>query len=103
MTELVSERLTIKMATARSLNDGRQLVEANGLGCTLHSHPQEPRRSFSYKDFINSKPRDFYGNEGVVGLAHWFEKVEDVFDTCYWSVGSKVCFAACTLMDRALA
>ncbi|XP_023738346.2 uncharacterized protein LOC111886345 [Lactuca sativa] len=51
---------------------------------------------------MSCKPRNFYGNEGVVGLTRWFEKVEYVFEICYCSDGSKVRFAACTLMDGAL-
>lgn len=32
------------------------------------------QRACTYKDFINCKPRTFYGNEGVVGLTRWIEK-----------------------------
>ncbi|GJW43610.1 hypothetical protein Tco_0072409 [Tanacetum coccineum] len=30
----------------------------------------------SYKTFLNCKPHSFNGTEGVVGLSHWFEKME---------------------------
>ncbi|GJV40492.1 putative reverse transcriptase domain-containing protein [Tanacetum coccineum] len=32
----------------------------------------------SYKTFMNGKPHSFKGTEGVVGLKHWFEKMEQV-------------------------
>nr|KAJ0191788.1 hypothetical protein LSAT_V11C800446920 [Lactuca sativa] len=106
LEQLVSEHVTIAIATARSLNVGRQVVEVNGLGnkvgSTLQLHPEVPRRTCSYKDFMNCKPRNFYGNECVVGLSRWFEKVEVVFDICYCSEGSNVCFVAWTLIDGAL-
>nr|GEV24234.1 putative reverse transcriptase domain-containing protein [Tanacetum cinerariifolium] len=36
----------------------------------------------SYKTFMNCKPHSFNGTEGVVGLKHWFEKMEQVFEIC---------------------
>ncbi|GJW19622.1 hypothetical protein Tco_0027058 [Tanacetum coccineum] len=36
----------------------------------------------SYKTFTNGKPHTFNGTEGVVGLKHWFEKIEQVFEIC---------------------
>lgn len=62
----------------------------------------EPRRTCTYKDFMNYKPMNFYRNEGVVGLTKWIEKIEPVFEICYCSEGSKVRFTACTLMHGAL-
>ncbi|GKF65373.1 hypothetical protein Tco_0191890 [Tanacetum coccineum] len=43
-------------------NDGRTV---NVQGC-------------SHKTFLNGKPHSFKGTEGVVGLRHWIEKVEQV-------------------------
>ncbi|GJX81495.1 putative reverse transcriptase domain-containing protein [Tanacetum coccineum] len=42
----------------------------------------------SYKTFMNCKPHSFKGTEGVVGLKHWFEKIEQVvlrFENIPWS------------------
>nr|GEU44840.1 putative reverse transcriptase domain-containing protein [Tanacetum cinerariifolium] len=36
----------------------------------------------SYKIFMNRKPHSFKGTEGVVGLKHWFKKMEQVFEIC---------------------
>lgn len=106
LEKLISKRITIGMAIARSLNNRRQLVEMNRLGnrhgSTRHTHPEEPKRTCSYKDFINCKPRNYYGNEGIVGLSHWIENVEAVFDIYYCSEGSKVHFSACIFINGAL-
>nr|GEY14061.1 reverse transcriptase domain-containing protein [Tanacetum cinerariifolium] len=37
-------------------------------------------RGCSYKTFLNCKPHPFNGNEGVVGLTQWFEKMESTFE-----------------------
>ncbi|GJZ30828.1 hypothetical protein Tco_0575875 [Tanacetum coccineum] len=36
-------------------------------------------RVCTYKDFLNSQPRNFSGTEGVIGLARWFKKMESFF------------------------
>ncbi|GKG31491.1 hypothetical protein Tco_0426441, partial [Tanacetum coccineum] len=37
-------------------------------------------RECPYQDFLKCQPLNFNGTEGVVGLTHWFEKMEIVFD-----------------------
>ncbi|GJV43893.1 putative reverse transcriptase domain-containing protein [Tanacetum coccineum] len=37
-------------------------------------------RVSTYKDFLNYQPQNFSGNEGVVGLARWFKKMEMVLE-----------------------
>ncbi|GJU65479.1 putative reverse transcriptase domain-containing protein [Tanacetum coccineum] len=56
----------------------------------------------SYKTFMNGKPHSFKGNEGVVGLKCWFEKMEQVFEICKCAEDDKVKFAICTFEGRAL-
>nr|GEX40872.1 putative reverse transcriptase domain-containing protein [Tanacetum cinerariifolium] len=56
----------------------------------------------SYKTFMNCKPHSFNGNEGVVGLKRWFEKMEQVFEIFKCTEDDKVKFAMCTLESRAL-
>ncbi|GJQ91891.1 putative reverse transcriptase domain-containing protein [Tanacetum coccineum] len=56
----------------------------------------------SYKTFMNSKPHTFNGNEGVVGLKRWFEKMAQVFEICKCAEDDKVKFAVCTFEGRAL-
>nr|GEV37849.1 hypothetical protein [Tanacetum cinerariifolium] len=38
-------------------------------------------RECTYHDFMMCQPLNFKGNEGVVGLTRWFEKMETVFQT----------------------
>nr|GEX34712.1 putative reverse transcriptase domain-containing protein [Tanacetum cinerariifolium] len=42
------------------------------------------------------------GNEGVVGLTRWIEKMESVFNISGCAIANQVKFAACTLLDAAL-
>ncbi|GKC17461.1 putative reverse transcriptase domain-containing protein [Tanacetum coccineum] len=56
----------------------------------------------SHKTFMNGKPHSFNGTEGVVGLRHWIEKVEHVFEICKCTEEDKVMFAASTFEGRAL-
>nr|GEX76239.1 putative reverse transcriptase domain-containing protein [Tanacetum cinerariifolium] len=37
-------------------------------------------RECTFQDFLKCKPHTFSGTEGVVGLSHWFEKMETVFN-----------------------
>ncbi|GJT12442.1 putative reverse transcriptase domain-containing protein [Tanacetum coccineum] len=55
-----------------------------------------------YKTFMNGKPHSFKGTEGVVGLKHWFKKIEQVFEICKCAEDDKVKFAMCTFKGRAL-
>ncbi|GJT55336.1 putative reverse transcriptase domain-containing protein [Tanacetum coccineum] len=56
----------------------------------------------SHKTFLNGKPHSFKGTEGVVGLRHWIEKVEQVFETSKCAEEDKVMFAASTFEGHAL-
>ncbi|GJT92442.1 putative reverse transcriptase domain-containing protein [Tanacetum coccineum] len=38
-----------------------------------------PTRECTYQDFLKCQPLNFNGMEGVVGLTHWFEKMETIF------------------------
>ncbi|GJR98912.1 reverse transcriptase domain-containing protein [Tanacetum coccineum] len=51
---------------------------------------------------LKCKPLDFKGNEGVVGLTRWFEKMESVFSISNYTTSCQVKFATCTLQDDAL-
>nr|GEW36578.1 retrotransposon protein, putative, Ty3-gypsy subclass [Tanacetum cinerariifolium] len=55
-----------------------------------------------YKTFIASNPKEFYGNEGAVGLMIWFENVESKLNTTKCADANKVEYAACLLQGRAL-
>ncbi|GJT70019.1 reverse transcriptase domain-containing protein [Tanacetum coccineum] len=59
-------------------------------------------RVCTYKDFLNCQPREFSGNEGVVGLVRWFKKIESVYRISNCPMDSQVKFTTCTLLDSAL-
>nr|GEU52294.1 putative reverse transcriptase domain-containing protein [Tanacetum cinerariifolium] len=47
-------------------------------------------------------PLNFKGNEGVVGLTRWIDKMESVFNISGCAIENQVNFATCTLLDPAL-
>ncbi|GKE50037.1 hypothetical protein Tco_1481295 [Tanacetum coccineum] len=55
-----------------------------------------------YKTFMASKPKEFYGTEGAVGLLSWFESVESKLSITKCAEGNKVEYTACLLQGRAL-
>ncbi|GJR86145.1 hypothetical protein Tco_0210156 [Tanacetum coccineum] len=60
------------------------------------------RNGCSYKTFMASKPKEFYGTEGVIGLLLWFESVESKLSITKCAEGNKVEYTACLLQGRAL-
>ncbi|GKA92128.1 hypothetical protein Tco_0814053 [Tanacetum coccineum] len=60
------------------------------------------RYGCSYKTFMASKPKDFYGTQGVVGLLSWFESVELNLSISKYAEGNKVEYTACLLQGRVL-
>ncbi|GJV15100.1 reverse transcriptase domain-containing protein, partial [Tanacetum coccineum] len=69
----------------------------SGGGRTSHT-----ARVCTYKEFLNCQPFNFKRTEGVVGLAHWFEKMEYVFHISNYTVECQVKYATCTLLGGAL-
>nr|GEU73060.1 putative reverse transcriptase domain-containing protein [Tanacetum cinerariifolium] len=59
-------------------------------------------RGFSYKEFLNCKPRNFNGTEGAVGLTKWFKKMKSVFRICSCAKNCQVKYVACTFLDGSL-
>nr|GFC75316.1 hypothetical protein [Tanacetum cinerariifolium] len=71
------------------------------------SHRDNPRnvqttRPCFYADFMKCHPLNFKGNDGVVGLTQWIEKMESVFNISGCAIENQVKFATCTLLDAAL-
>ncbi|CAH1438405.1 unnamed protein product [Lactuca virosa] len=93
LEQIIADHLAIAMTNTGSANARNPIVEVEEL---------EDRRVCTYKDFMNCKPKYFYGNEGVIGLTRWFERIELVFQISYRAEDSKVRFAAYTFMDAAL-
>ncbi|GKF07026.1 reverse transcriptase domain-containing protein, partial [Tanacetum coccineum] len=55
-----------------------------------------------YADFMKCQPLNFKGNEGVVSLTRWIEKMESVFNTSGCAIENQVKFAIYTLLGAAL-
>lgn len=51
---------------------------------------------------MNCKPKNFYGNEGVISLTRWFERMELVFHISFCPIDCKVRFLVCKFLDVAL-
>nr|GEZ39903.1 putative reverse transcriptase domain-containing protein [Tanacetum cinerariifolium] len=78
----------------------------NGDG-SQSSHEDNPRhvktiRPCFYADFMKFHPLNFKGNEGVVGLSRWIEKMKSVFNISGCAIENQVKFATCTLLNAAL-
>ncbi|GJX85436.1 hypothetical protein Tco_0336210 [Tanacetum coccineum] len=52
--------------------------------------------------YADCQPLNFKGNEGVVGLTWWIEKMESVFNISGCAIENQVKFATCTLLGAAL-
>ncbi|GKB14131.1 hypothetical protein Tco_0848054, partial [Tanacetum coccineum] len=61
-----------------------------------------PARECTYQNFLKWQPLNFNGTEGVVGLTHWFEKMETVFHISNCPEKYQVKYASCTLLNSAL-
>ncbi|GJS81437.1 putative reverse transcriptase domain-containing protein [Tanacetum coccineum] len=55
-----------------------------------------------YANFMKCQPLNFKGNEGVVGLTRWNEKMESVFHISGCAIENQIKFATCTLLGAAL-
>ncbi|GJS64669.1 hypothetical protein Tco_0679233 [Tanacetum coccineum] len=55
------------------------------------------RRGCSYKNFMASNPKEFYGNEGAISFMSWFENVESKLNITKCDDTDKVEYAACLL------
>ncbi|KAJ0437615.1 putative retrotransposon gag domain-containing protein [Helianthus annuus] len=84
LTALINERVAAALAAA---NAGGQ-------------HAHQPVCTF--KNFMDCRPGTFSGTEGAVGLLHWFEKLESVFEMCECPEDRRVKYATGTLEGIAL-
>ncbi|GKC58691.1 putative reverse transcriptase domain-containing protein [Tanacetum coccineum] len=78
----------------------------NGYG-SYSSHGDNRRnvqttRPCFYVDFMKCQPLNFKGNEGVVSLTRWIEKMESVFNISGCAIENQVKFATYTLLGAAL-
>ncbi|KAJ0613507.1 putative retrotransposon gag domain-containing protein [Helianthus annuus] len=84
LTALINEQVTAALAAAQA---GGQPA-------------QQPVCTF--KNFMDCRPSTFSGTEGAVGLLHWFEKLESVFEMCECPEARRVKYATSTLEGIAL-
>ncbi|KAJ0556053.1 putative retrotransposon gag domain-containing protein [Helianthus annuus] len=84
LTALINEQVAAALAAAQA---GGQ-----------HAHPPV----WTYKNFMDCRPSTFSGTEGAVGLLHWFEKLESVFEMCECPEARRVKYATGTLEGIAL-
>lgn len=56
----------------------------------------------SCKEFMNSKPRTYHGDDRVVTLPRWFEKTESILKICTCLDEFKVIYVICTFVDSNL-
>ncbi|GKB92720.1 reverse transcriptase domain-containing protein [Tanacetum coccineum] len=94
---LIGRGVAAAMAEAEA-SRVRNGYDNNGSG----PRPAQAVCECSYSEFLKCKPLGFKGNEGVVGLTQWFEKMESVFSISNCTASCQVKFATCTLQDDAL-
>ncbi|GKA17749.1 hypothetical protein Tco_0697586 [Tanacetum coccineum] len=83
-------------------NGGNGNGNGNGGGYGYNFGGFMPARECTYQDFLKCQPLNFNGTEGVVGLTHWFEKMEIVFHISNCPEKYQVKYASCTLLNSAL-
>ncbi|GKB47263.1 hypothetical protein Tco_0898016 [Tanacetum coccineum] len=92
-------------------DEGEQEVNGNGGNGNGNGNGGEycynfrgfmPARECTYQDFLKCYPLNFNGTEGVVGLTHWFEKMETVFHISNCPEKYQVKYASCMLLNSAL-
>ncbi|KAM0038926.1 putative transcription factor interactor and regulator CCHC(Zn) family [Helianthus debilis subsp. tardiflorus] len=94
----MSGRLNITQAQLEALVQAQ--VAAAVAAAQAGQHAQQPVCTF--KNFMDCRPNTFSGTEGAVGLLHWFEKLESVFEMCECPEARKVKYATGTLEGIAL-
>ncbi|GJS95797.1 hypothetical protein Tco_0802765 [Tanacetum coccineum] len=97
--QLITQRVTEAMAAYEANQNNRNgdenpHVNAGGVVSIA--------RECTYQDFVKCQPLNFKGNEGVVGLTRWFEKMETMFYIINCPKKYQVKYASCTIQDSAL-
>ncbi|GJV49635.1 reverse transcriptase domain-containing protein [Tanacetum coccineum] len=97
MGDMQTELLGLRDSSAKSTNgDGSHSSHGDN-----RRNVQTTRPCF-YANFMKCQPLNFKGNEGVVGLTRWIEKMESVFNISGCAIENQVKFATCTLLGAAL-
>nr|GEZ52522.1 reverse transcriptase domain-containing protein [Tanacetum cinerariifolium] len=85
-------------------NRGNENGNGNGNegGCGYNFGGFMPAKECTYQDFLKCQPLNFNGTEGVVGLTHWFEKMDTVFHISNCVEKYQVKYATYILLNSAL-
>ncbi|KAL9994134.1 putative transcription factor interactor and regulator CCHC(Zn) family [Helianthus debilis subsp. tardiflorus] len=95
---IMSGRLNITQAQLEAL------VQAQVAAAVAAAQAGQPAQQqvCTFKNFMDCRPSTFSGTEGAVGLLHWFEKLESVFEMCECPEARRVKYATGTLEGIAL-
>ena len=78
MTPVQIEAMIAARVTAAIVNYESQRIQSQGMEGSSGGNGGNPKPC-NYKDFLNCKPKSFFGICGVIELTRWFEKTESVF------------------------
>nr|GEV86689.1 putative reverse transcriptase domain-containing protein [Tanacetum cinerariifolium] len=99
VNQLVRDRIEAAIRAERQ----RVRMEAKRVGGHAGGPAAAPMaRECSFTRFMKCGPIQFHGNEGAIGLVHWFKKMENTFEISECAKGKKVKYATTTLHGRAL-
>nr|GEV36199.1 hypothetical protein [Tanacetum cinerariifolium] len=90
------------MGNGGSGNEGNRNGNGNGGENGYNYGGFMSARECTYQDFLKCQPLSFNRTEGVVGLTHWFEKMETVFHISNCPEKYQVKYVTCTLLNSAL-
>ncbi|GJR40899.1 putative reverse transcriptase domain-containing protein [Tanacetum coccineum] len=100
---LAADRTTRENAEGPAGGTRRPASESGGPAGGVGGPAVAPiTREWTFAGFMKCNPSTFTGDEGVVGITRWFEKLEMVFGIRECAERNKVKFAVATLQGRAL-
>nr|GEW02350.1 hypothetical protein [Tanacetum cinerariifolium] len=99
--QLIAQRVANALAEYKANRNSRNGEDNHGSG-SVGRRQVPTTRECTYNDFLKCQPLNFKGNEGVIGLNQWFEKMESVFHISNCIITCQIKFATCTLFGSAL-
>ncbi|KAD6453180.1 hypothetical protein E3N88_07885 [Mikania micrantha] len=103
--KLVEERIAAAipgiLAQANSGNNNNHNTNNSNTNGT-DPETNNTRRGCTYKHFMSCKPKDFYGNDGAIGLLRWLDKIQAVLRISDCLETHKVRYAANSFQGKAL-
>nr|GEX11890.1 hypothetical protein [Tanacetum cinerariifolium] len=101
VNELIERRLAEALEARDAIRNLEPLVEGGGHGHNFGGL-MHVARECTYQDFLKCQPLNFNEIEGVVGLTHWFKKMETVFHISNCPQKYQVKYVTCTLLNSGL-